>query len=228
MQSLELAFFVVCAIFTIGGGLLTVGSRMPIRSAMGLLATIFGIAGCYLLLGAELLAAAQVIVYAGAVVVLFIFVVMLLGSAATSPSDAGSAVPRYIGAGTFLLSAFGALTLVLYRAPAKIDAIDGSAAPAKAAAEAVVKLPVLSEGFGSIEQIGHEIFTQKIVPFELTGALLLVAVVGAMAVARGKQPDPTRRNESDGAPGQDTAGQDDDGANTDGPKTDGQPAEETA
>ena len=195
MQSLELIFFIVCAIFTIGGGLFTIGSRMPIRSAMGLLATIFGIAGCYLLLAAELLAAIQLIVYAGAVVILFIFVVMLLGSAAVSPRDAGSGVPRYIGAGTFLASAIGALSFVLYRPAPAASAIDGAAAEAaaEAATKAAVKLPTLPEGFGTIEKLGHEIFTQKIVPFELTATLLLVAVVGAMAVARGKQHDPTRK-----------------------------------
>lgn len=195
MQSLELIFFIVCAIVTIGGGLITIGSQMPIRSAMGLLATIFGIAGCYLLLAAELLAAIQIIVYAGAVVILFIFVVMLLGAAAVSPRDAGSGVPRYVGAATFLASAIGALFFVLYRPAPAAPAIDG--AVADAATKAVVKLPALPEGFGTIEKLGHEIFTQKIVPFELTATLLLVAVVGAMAVARGKQHDPTRQLKDD-------------------------------
>jgi len=176
MKTIEVAFFALCALLTFGGGVVTVGSRRPIRSAMGLLATILGIAGCYLMLAAEFLAAIQLIVYAGAVVILFIFVVMLLGSAATSPSDARSAVPRYLGAGVFLLSCAGALALVV-----------------KAAAESTQAPPNLPAGFGTIELMGHEIFTSKVVPFELSGALLLVAVVGALAVARGKQPDPTRK-----------------------------------
>jgi len=176
VKYLEIAFFAFNALLTFGGGLITVGSRRPIRSAMGLLASIFGIAGCYLLLAAEFLAAIQLIVYAGAVVILFIFVVMLLGSAAVSPSDARSAVPRYLGAGVFLLSGVGALSLVV-----------------RAATEQVEAPETVATGFGSVSAIGHEIFTSRIVPFELTGALLLVAVVGAMAVARGKQTDPTRR-----------------------------------
>lgn len=174
MKSLEIAFFIVSALLTLGGGIITVGSRRPIRSAMGLLCTIFGIAGCYLLLAAQFLAAIQLIVYAGAVVILFIFVVMLLGPAATSPPDARSAVPRYLGAGVFLASGIGALVLVV-----------------RATIDDANPLPELGEGFGTIESVGHEIFTSKLVPFELTGALLLVAVVGALAVARGKQPDPT-------------------------------------
>jgi len=176
VKYIEIAFFAFNALLTFGGGLITVGSRRPIRSAMGLLASIVGIAGCYLLLAAEFLAAIQLIVYAGAVVILFIFVVMLLGSASVSPSDARSAVPRYLGAGVFLFSGVGALGLVIRAATAE--------------AEAAKALP---EKFGKVSAIGHEIFTSRIVPFELTGALLLVAVVGAMAVARGKQSDPTRR-----------------------------------
>jgi NADH-quinone oxidoreductase subunit J len=174
VKSLEIAFFVVSALMTLGGGIITVGSRRPIRSAMGLLVTIFGIAGCYLLLSAQFLAAVQIIVYAGSVVILFIFVVMLLGSASTSPPDARSAVPRYLGAGVFLAGAIAVFVLVVR------TAIDKTAT-----------LPVLDEAFGTIKNVGHEIFTTKLIPFELTGALLLVAVVGALAVARGTQPDPT-------------------------------------
>jgi len=180
VKSLEIAFFVLSALMTLGGGIITVGSRRPIRSAMGLLVTIFGIAGCYLLLSAQFLAAVQIIVYAGAVVVLFIFVVMLLGSAATSPPDARSAVPRYVGASVFLASGIAAFVLVV-----------------RAAIDPSETLPVLGEGFGTIEGVGHEIFTTKLIPFELTGALLLVAVVGALAVARGKHPDPTGQLDPD-------------------------------
>jgi NADH-quinone oxidoreductase subunit J len=175
VKTLELAFFAACAVLALGGALVTVGARRPIRSAMGLLAAILGVAGCYLLLHAELLAAVQLIVYAGAVVVLFIFVVMLLGSASVSPPDAGSAVPRYLGAGLFLASSAGALLLVLRLSSQRLGAL----APAPA-------------GLGGIERLGRELFTDRLLPFELTGALLAVAVVGAMAVARGKHADPTR------------------------------------
>src|SRR5262245_18675649 len=98
MNALELAFFGLCPLLVLVGGVVTVGARNPIRGVMGLLASIVGIAGIYLGLAAEFLAAVQIIVYAGAVVVLFIFVIMLLGPSATSPRDARSAVPRYLGA----------------------------------------------------------------------------------------------------------------------------------
>ncbi len=183
LETFEIALFVVSALLTLGGGIATIAARRPIRSAMGLFACILGVAGCYMLLNAQFLAAVQLIVYAGAVVVLFIFVVMLLGSAAFSPPDAGSAVPRYLGAAVFLASIMGAVVLLLNLA---------------------YEPPVLTpspEGFGSIEALGAELFTAKIIPFELTGALLLVAVVGALAVARGKQRDPSK--EAEPAPVQD-------------------------
>jgi len=174
VKALEIGLFALSALLVIGGALITVGSRRPVRSAMGLLCTVFGVAGSYLLLSAQFLAAIQLIVYAGAVVVLFIFVVMLLGPAATSPRDARSAIPRYTAWAVFLASAIGALAFVTGLATGKS-----------------VPTPPTPEGFGDIGAIGREIFTHKIVPFELTGALLLVAVVGALAVARGKHRDPT-------------------------------------
>lgn len=174
MNTFDFIFFAVCSLFVLVGGIYTVGARNPIRSAMGLLTSIVGIAGMYLLLAAEFLAAIQLLVYAGAVVVLFLFVIMLLGPSATSPRDARTAVPRYIGAGVFLASAVGAAVLLARSGPSEF-----------------AKLPAAPPGLGSIEGLGYELFRQGIVPFELSGALLLVAVVGAVAVARGKQVDPT-------------------------------------
>jgi len=175
MSTFEMAFFALCTLFTLVGGVATVGAKNPIRGAMGLLSTIVGIAGMYLLLSAEFLAAIQIIVYAGAVVVLFLFVIMLLGPSATSQPDAKSAIARYIGAAVFLLSSVAALWLA-YAAR--------KGAP-------LTQMPTAPKAFGGIESLGHELFTDAVVPFELSGALLLVAVVGAVAVARGKQADPT-------------------------------------
>ena len=79
MAKLEVVFFAVCTLFVLLGAVFTVAARNPIRGAMGLLTTILGVAGMYLLLAAELLAAVQVVVYAGAVVILFLFVIMLIG-----------------------------------------------------------------------------------------------------------------------------------------------------
>ncbi len=174
MNKLELAFFGFCSLVALLGAMATVGAKNPIRGAMGLLSTIIGIAGLYLMLAAEFLAAIQLLVYAGAVVILFIFVIMLLGPSAQSKRDARGAISRYVGAAAMLLSGLGAVML-LVRTKANAPTLFGEAPPQ----------------FGTIEAIGHELFSTALVPFELSGALLLVAVVGAVAVARGKQVDPT-------------------------------------
>src|SRR5690606_18148026 len=130
--------------------------------------------GLYLMLAAEFLATIQLLVYAGAVVILFLFVIMLLGPAAQSKRDGRPAIARYVGAAAMLLSGLGAMALVMRTQTGALTTF--GAAP---------------KNFGTIEAIGHELFSTALVPFELSGALLLVAVVGAVAVARGKQIDPT-------------------------------------
>ncbi|WP_437539251.1 NADH-quinone oxidoreductase subunit J [Sorangium sp. So ce726] len=182
MKIFEFAFFGLASLLVLLGGLATVAARNPIRGAMGLLTSIVGIAGLYLMLSAEFLAAIQILVYAGAIVILFLFVIMLLGPSATSPRDARTAVPRYVGAGVLGASSIGALALV-----------------ASASKPGVVAVPAAPESLGTIEALGHELFTKGIVPFELSGALLLVAVIGAVAVARGKQVDPTLLPVGEGA-----------------------------
>src|SRR4051812_47970782 len=141
---------------------------------MGLLTTIVGTAGLFLMLSAEFLAAIQILVYAGAVVVLFLFVIMLLGPSATSGRDAKTAIPRYLAATVFLGASGTALYLL-----------------AKVGNGQKTMFAAAPQNFGHVEAIGKELFTTDLTPFELSGALLLVAVVGAVAVARGKQVDPT-------------------------------------
>lgn len=174
MNMLGLVFFGLCSLIALLGAIATVAAKNPIRGAMGLLSTIVGIAGLYLTLAAEFLATIQLLVYAGAVVILFLFVIMLLGPSAVSKREASGPWARYIGAAALLLPSIGVAVLMVRAGPAAPTVF--AKAPAK---------------FGSIESIGHELFTTALIPFELSGALLLVAVVGAVAVARGKQIDPT-------------------------------------
>ncbi len=156
------------------GGIITVAARNPIRGAMGLLTSIVGIAGLYLMLSAELLAAIQILVYAGAVVILFLFVIMLLGPASLSGRDTKTAIPRYLGMIVFVASAGSALFFLFKLSAGKLTTY--------------AKAP---PGLGSVEALGKQLFTTDLVPFEISGFLLLIAAIGAIAVARGKQPDPT-------------------------------------
>jgi NADH-quinone oxidoreductase subunit J len=170
VPSFGTVFFVVMSALALAGAIVTVGARNPIRSAVGLLVTIVGIAGLFVRLNAEFMAAIQLIVYAGAVVVLFVFVIMLLGpDAASAPSGtAKTRLSRYLG-GAFMLAIAAALA--------------GYFASYKP--RTTLLLPAQPE-YGSVELVGREIFTRAIVPFELTTALLIVAVVGAIAVARSR------------------------------------------
>jgi NADH-quinone oxidoreductase subunit J len=168
-------FFAVCALLVLAGGLSVLFARSPIRAAMGLLGTILGIAGLFLKLGAELLAAMEILIYAGAVVVLFVFVIMLIGPAPSGDaSPSRSRMARWC-AGALALP--GALLGVVF-----VSAQAGGPTPLGPA-------PI---GYGSVEALGSSLFTRGLVPFELTTALLVVAVVGAMAIAKGRLPSKHR------------------------------------
>ena len=164
------AYFWMCAALAVIGAIATVVAKNPIRGAMGLLMMIVSIAGIYLALHAQFLAAIQLIVYAGAIVVLFIFVIMLLGPDATPPHDKRGEVVRTAGAFVFGAAGIAAMSLIVRTAPP------------------IPKGQLLASpptDFGSVEAFGRLLFTDALVPFELSSALLMVAIIGAVAVARG-------------------------------------------
>src|SRR5579863_7173033 len=130
------AYFYLCALAAVAGALGVVLSKNPIRSAMGLLLTIVSIAGLFLALHAQFLATIQLIVYAGAIVVLFLFVIMLLGPSASTPSDRNGIFARTVGGGVFALVGVGALAAV---------------AMAARQAHRVLPMPNPDPGFGGIE-----------------------------------------------------------------------------
>ncbi len=173
-------FFAVASVVALLGAFMTIASQSPVRSAVGLLITIVGIAALFLMLNAQFLAAIQLIVYAGAVVVLFVFVIMLLGPDAGDGEGtvARARVARY-GAGAFFALLAAAAAHLVTRAPDAVFTPFGAVDPEH----------------GSVEAIGRLLFGSDVVPFELATALLIVAVVGAIAVARGK-PHVRRQSKS--------------------------------
>jgi NADH-quinone oxidoreductase subunit J len=175
-------FFAVCSLAALVGALSTVLAKNPIRGAMGLLLTIVGIAGLFLKLNAQFLAAIQLIVYAGAVVVLFVFVIMLLGPDAglAKATEAKAKLARLLAGG--LMAVISIVTLVLV--------LGSSDKPSRFAH--------VSDQHGSVEAVGQQLFTKAVVPFELATALLIVAVVGAIAVARSRH-QPTQKKQSPSA-----------------------------
>lgn len=158
--------FWIAAACALGGAVATVLSRRAIRSAVFLLGNILSLAVLFALLDAHLLAALQVIVYAGAVVVLFVFVIMLLGSASESRTRSGRApLVRTIAAVSLLFVGY-----VLVRAVAGLR-------PEAA----------LPDGFGTVHEVALSIFEGNVFTFEAVSVLLLVAIVGAVAVAKGRR-----------------------------------------
>jgi NADH-quinone oxidoreductase subunit J len=179
-------FFALCSVAALVGALCTVLAKNPIRGAMGLLLTIVGIAGLFLKLNAQFLAAIQLIVYAGAVVVLFVFVIMLLGpdaGHAKETREPSAKLARALAGGLMAVLALVTLVLVLMSAGQP------------------TRFARVSDQHGSVEAVGQQLFTKAVVPFELATALLIVAVVGAIAVARSRHQarkekqssSPTRR-----------------------------------
>ena len=137
----------------------------PISSALSLVAVMGALAALYLLLGAEFIAAAQLIVYAGAIMVLFIFVIMLLNAGAER--RAGKArFAKWAGVPVFALFIFVLGYLIQSRLPQTAGVQFGAFTKATAL------------------EIGRSLFTQYLLPFEVTSILILVAILGAVVLAR--------------------------------------------
>ncbi len=160
--------FLVCSIACIVGALGVVLARNPVRAAVGLLTTIIGIAGLFLKLSAQFLAAIQLIVYAGAVVVLFVFVLMLLGADAAAVREDRARFAKLVSGVLLGLMALGTMFALAPHA------------------DQVTRFAAVLPDYGTVEGVGKMLFVDGVVPFELATALLIVAVVGAIAVARGK------------------------------------------
>jgi NADH-quinone oxidoreductase subunit J len=157
--------FALLASLMILSALGVVLNRSPIRSALSLVMTLFLLAVMFISLDAHLVAMLQVIVYAGAIMVLFLFVIMLLNLQEDRPAMVRvgmRGVAGFVGS-VFLLAAVHFVMRPL-GAPA-------AAVPA---------------GFGTIEQVAQQLFTRSLLAFEVTSILLLVAIVGAVVLAKRK------------------------------------------
>jgi NADH-quinone oxidoreductase subunit J len=172
MTALGTIYFWACAVMAIAGALAVVVSKNPIRGAMGLLLLILSIAGLFLALHAQFLAAIQLIVYAGAIVILFLFVIMILGPSAATPRDRRGLATRAFSGGLFGIASLTAISLLVGEWVQN---------------QRILPLPEPDATFGGIDAFGSVLFADALVPFEVSSALLMVAVVGAIAVARGRQ-----------------------------------------
>ena len=153
---------------------LVIGQRNPMYSVMLLIASFGALAGLYIQLDAPFVAVAQIIIYAGAIMVLFLFVVMLLNAPQEDAAEWDRTHPlRQGGVGRF--GAMLALLLVVQLAWALMRANDVSAAVASRGDVATVS---------SVREVGRVLFTDYMFAFEATSILILVAMVGAVVLAR--------------------------------------------
>lgn len=160
---MHLILFVVFAGFCLAGAINLLMQSHPINSALSLVVVMSSLAVLYLLLGAEFLAAAQVIVYSGAIMVLFTFVVMLL-NAGREERTMGSRSARAVG--------FPAVVVIL-----------GVVATAILKAQGLGTAS-LADKITSTEDLSRILFTELLLPFEVTSVLILIAILGAVALAR--------------------------------------------
>jgi NADH-quinone oxidoreductase subunit J len=169
-SKVDLLVFVASAVIVLAGAIGVIVARNPVHSALMLVMTLFGIAVLFVAQEAHFLAAVQVIVYAGAIVVLFLFVIMLLGvdrQEAVDQDPLQGQRPTAIALG---IIAFAQLIILGGTA----NWATGNLSTAGQAG-----------GVGSnVEKLARSIFTRYLLPFEITSALLVIAVIGAVVLAR--------------------------------------------
>jgi NADH-quinone oxidoreductase subunit J len=164
----ELIAFIVLALVAVGSALGMLFSKNAIYAAIYLIMNFTTVAIFYLILGGAFIAVAQIAVYAGAIMVLFLFVIMLLGAEKLGQSET-LAWQKPLALLLGIVLTVEALYVLLFQA--------GQPIPAK----------VLADDFGSPYSIGMELFQNYLLPFEVTSVLLLVAMIGAIVLTRQKK-----------------------------------------
>ncbi|HXQ27148.1 MAG TPA: NADH-quinone oxidoreductase subunit J [Candidatus Acidoferrales bacterium] len=166
-MSVPIIMFFACALLAVLGAVLLILAREPIHSALALVLVMMSLAVLYLLLGAPFVAAVQIIVYAGAIMVLFVFVIMLLNAGVEERTDF-SKIAKWVGVplGFFLL-----LVTAVYLLHSSIGT-------------------TIATGVGAANQaadtreLSQQLFRQYLFPFEATSILILIAILGALVLAR--------------------------------------------
>ena len=158
---MEAFLFWLFALVGMACGVMVVWHRNPMGSAVYLVVTMLCLAGLYALLSGPFVAVLQVLIYAGAVMVLILFVIMML--------DARQAVmPREGSLSAWIIAAVVGLIVVI-----KLAALFSQG-----------QAPAVDENFGTIEGVGAQLFSSYVLPFELISVLLLIAIIGAVILAK--------------------------------------------
>ena len=165
MTATEILFWFLSAL-ALFSALMVLASKNPVHSVLWLIVVFFAISGHYILLNAQFLAIVNLIVYAGAIMVLFLFVIMLMNlNASTEPQRNSLLKLAGVVAGCLLLTVM-------------VSAV-------RSANEITNSQTIMNEGnIGLIENLGKVLFTQYVVPFEISSVLFLSAMVGAVVIGK--------------------------------------------
>jgi NADH-quinone oxidoreductase subunit J len=182
LQGWEAVLFFVLAIMTLFMGVFVVSARVAVHSALCLISTLVNVAFLFILLRAEFVAGVQILVYVGGVMVLFLFVIMLVQTRAEEESRVklytGQMWPAIIVSVLLALSFFSSIFVAQsgFRPPAGIRSVAEVAEASAAGTGAISR---------DTQSVGEALYRQAALPFEIASILLLVAIVGAVLLARG-------------------------------------------
>ncbi len=160
--------FITFALITLLGALAMLLQKNVIVAGLCMVATFFGVAGLFVLLGNPVAAALQVIVYTGAIMVLVLFVIMMLNSHEEEKAEASRPVQRWVSLALVAALALGSVKLVLASSGVKALNLNGAALPRAT----------------TLQNVGAALFADHLLGFEVVGLLLLAAMIGAVALTK--------------------------------------------
>jgi len=164
---LEYFIFFACAIVAVISAILVIVQKNPVASVIFLIMAFFAQAILYIQLAAVFVAVLQIVVYAGAIMVLFLFVIMLLNLRRDEFGPEKHPLHRWVTR-LFAIVLVAELVIIIIRGFVREGKAD------------------IAAQFGSVEQVGTALFTKYVFPFELTSILLIVAIIGAVVLAKRK------------------------------------------
>lgn len=167
-MSFEFILFILFALVAAVSSVIMITRPNPIMSAIFLIINFFALAGLYLVLHAQFISVVQVIVYAGAIMVLFLFVLMLLNAKSEAAILSGKNKIKMFAIVIAGLVFAQIAYLIFFSSPSKTV---NAGSP-------------LSLNVGTVEQVGRELYTNYLLPFEAAGFLLLAATIGALVLAK--------------------------------------------
>lgn len=165
---METIIFFILSLIAVGAAANILVQKHPINGALSLILTFIALAGIYIQMHAEFIAVMQIVVYTGAIMVLFVFVILLLNVREESEPRKALRVINYLGIPLCIMLALE-LSMIVFKAFAGYG---------------ISLSPSSADLAGNTASIGRELYTRYILPFEVTSVLLLVAIVGAIVMAK--------------------------------------------